>query len=69
MAKKNMDQQDTKKKYNPDNIPPKGDDAQKKKPRFNIYWVYGLVFLAIIGWNLYRTVDSAGIEIDQRGSE
>ena len=66
MAQKNMNQQDSKKKYNPDNMPPKGDDAQKKKPRFNIYWIYGIVFLAIIGWNLFRTVNSAGIETDQQ---
>ena len=41
-----MNQQDSKKKFNPDNIPQKGDD--KKKPRFNIYWVYGIIFLTII---------------------
>jgi len=58
-----MNQQDSKKKFNPDNIPQKGDD--KKKPRFNIYWVYGIIFLTIIGWNFYRTVDS-GIETDQQ---
>ncbi len=59
-----MNQQDNKRKFNPDNIPPKGDD--KKKPKFNIYWVYGIIFLTIIAWNFYRTVDSAGIETDQQ---
>jgi AFG3 family protein len=59
-----MNQQDNKRKYNPDNIPPKGDD--KKKPRFNIYWVYGIIFLTIIAWNFFRTVSSAGIETDQQ---
>ncbi len=59
-----MNQQDSKKKFNPDNIPTKGDD--KKKPKFNIYWVYGVIFLTIIAWNFYRTVDSAGIETDQQ---
>ncbi len=59
-----MNQQDSKRKFNPDNIPPKGDD--KKKPRFNIYWVYGIIFLTIIGWNFFRTVNSAGIETDQQ---
>jgi AFG3 family protein len=59
-----MNQQDSKRKFNPDNIPPKGDD--KKKPKFNIYWVYGIIFLTIIAWNFYRTVDSAGIETDQQ---
>ena len=59
-----MNQQDSKKKFNPDNIPPKGDD--KKKPKFNIYWVYGIIFLTIIAWNFFRTVSSAGIEINQQ---
>ena len=64
MAQKNMNQQDNNKKSNPDNVPPKGDD--KKKPRFNIYWIYGIIFLTIIGWNFFRTVNSAGIETDQQ---
>lgn len=59
-----MNQQDSKRKFNPDNIPPKGDD--KKKPKFSIYWVYGIIFLTIIAWNLLRTVSSAGIETDQQ---
>jgi cell division protease FtsH len=59
-----MNQQDNKRKFNPDNITPKGDD--KKKPKFNIYWVYGIIFLTIIAWNLLRTVSSAGIEINQQ---
>lgn len=59
-----MNQQDNKRKFNPDNIPPKGDD--KKKPRFNLYWVYGIIFLIIIAWNFFRTVNSAGIEVDQQ---
>ena len=61
-----MNQQDNKRKFNPDNIPPKGDDSNKKKPRFNIYWIYGIIFLTIIGWNFFRTVSSAGIETDQQ---
>ncbi len=59
-----MNQQDSKRKFNPDNIPPKGDD--KKKPRFSIYWVYGIIFLVIIAYNLFRNVNSAGIEINQQ---
>ena len=65
MAQKNMNQQDNKRKLNPDNMPPKGDDPKNRKPRFSIYWVYGVVFLTIIAWNLFRTVNSAGIEINQ----
>jgi AFG3 family protein len=59
-----MNQQDSKKKFNPENIPSKGDD--NKKPRFNIYWAYGIIFLTIIAWTLFRTVSSAGIETDQQ---
>jgi AFG3 family protein len=59
-----MNQQNSKRKFNPDNIPPKGDD--KKKPKFNIYWIYGVIFLTIIAWNFFRTVSSAGIEINQQ---
>ncbi|MDB5202008.1 MAG: hflB [Ferruginibacter sp.] len=63
MAQPNMNQQNTKRKISPDNIPPVGEDP-KKKPRFNIYWIYGILFLSIIAWNLYRSVNSAGIEIN-----
>ncbi len=61
-----MNQQDPSRKFNPDNIPPKGEDPQKKKSRFNIYWIYGILFIGIIGWNLIRTVGSAGVETDQQ---
>lgn len=65
MAQKNMSQQDSNRKYNPDNMPPKGDE-QKRKPRFNIYWIYGIIFLSIVGINLYRNVGAAGIEMNQQ---
>ena len=58
--------QDNNRKYNPDNIPPKGDDPNKKKSRFNIYWIYGIIFVGIVGVNLFRNVSSAGIETDQQ---
>lgn len=61
-----MIQQDNNRKYNPDNMPPKADDPQKKKPRFNIYWVYGIIFLSVIGFNLFRNVNNAGIEMNQQ---
>ncbi len=62
MAQNNMNQQDPNRKFNPDNIPPKGDDPQKKKSRFNIYWVYGILFVGIVVFNLYRNVNSAGVD-------
>jgi len=61
-----MNQQDNNRKYNPDNIPPKSDDPQKKKPRFNIYWIYGIIFLSVVGFNLFRNVNNAGIEMNQQ---
>ena len=51
---------------NPSNRPPFGEDSQKKKPKFNIYWIYGIIFLAIVSYNLFRSVDSAGVEITQQ---
>ena len=49
----------------PDNLPGNGTDPEKKKNRFSIYWVYGIILLAIITYNLMRTVSTAGIEINQ----
>ena len=56
---------------NPDTPPRKnplspGGDPKKKKNFLNIYWIYGIVFLGIIGYNLYRNVNVAGIETDQQ---
>ena len=61
-----MNQQDPNRTFNPDNIPPKGDDPQKKKSRFNIYWVYGILFVGIVVFNLYRNVNSAGVDTSQQ---
>ena len=55
-----------KRKFNPDNIPPIGDDNQpKNKNRFNIYWIYGLVFAGILVYNFTRNFTSAGFETNQ----
>jgi cell division protease FtsH len=55
-----------KRKFNPDNIPPIGEDnPQKNKNRFNIYWVYGLVFAGILVYNFTRNFTSAGVETNQ----
>ncbi len=47
----------------PNNMPPVGEDPNKKKSKFNIYWIYGIIFLCIIAYNLFRGVDVGGIEI------
>ncbi|HAO46947.1 MAG TPA: ATP-dependent zinc metalloprotease FtsH [Ferruginibacter sp.] len=58
--------QDSNRKYNPDNLPPKGDDPNKKRGRMSIYWLYGIIFLSIVGYSLFNNVSSAGIETDQQ---
>jgi len=45
------------------NPSPIGGDPQKKKNRFNIYWIYGIVFLCLIAYNLFRSVNTGGTEI------
>jgi AFG3 family protein len=49
---------------NPNNIPGLGTDP-KKKNKFNIYWVWGIVLISLIAYNLMRTVATAGIEVNQ----
>jgi AFG3 family protein len=64
MANNNMNQQNSKKKFGPD-IPPAGEDPNKKKNRFNIYWIYGILFVAIVAWNMVRGVSPEGIATDK----
>jgi cell division protease FtsH len=40
------------------------DDDPKKKPKLSIYWVYGIIFAIIIGYNLFRTTTGTGIQIN-----
>ncbi len=39
------------------------EDDPRKRTRVNIYWVYGIIFAGIIGYNLYRGTSNSGIEI------
>ena len=57
-----MSQQDPNRKFNPNNIPPLGDD--KKKPKLNIYWIYGLVAVALIGYTFFKGVSPSGVKSD-----
>jgi AFG3 family protein len=60
-----MNQQENKKKFNPNSIPPPGEENQdKKRPRFNIYWVWGIVAIGLVVYNLARGVSSNGLETD-----
>ena len=60
MAQQEIKKQ-TPRKINPNNLPGNDDDP-KKRPRFNVYWIYGLIFAAIVGYNLFRGVSTAGVE-------
>jgi cell division protease FtsH len=60
----NMNQQNSNKKPNPDNIPPTGEDP-KKKNRFNIYWIYGIIFVGILAYNMVRNVNPEGLATDK----
>ncbi|MFM2358342.1 MAG: ATP-dependent zinc metalloprotease FtsH [Bacteroidota bacterium] len=42
-----------------------GGDPSKRKPKFNIYWVYGIAFAVLIGYNFFRGVTGGGVETDQ----
>src|SRR6218665_2468351 len=47
------------------NVPPTGggnEEPEKKKTGLNIYWIYGLIFLAVIAYSLYGSVNSAGVD-------
>jgi AFG3 family protein len=60
----NMNQQNSNKKIGPDGTPPTGEDP-KKKSRVNIYWLYGIIFVGIIAYNMYRGVGTEGIATDK----
>ena len=53
---------DNNKKFNPNSIPPLTDD--KKKPKFNFYWIYGIVFLGFISFTFLKGNINNGIETD-----
>ena len=45
----------------PGNTP---EDDSKKRPKLSIYWIYGIIFALIIGYNLYRSsAGTNGVEI------
>ena len=64
MAQQNNIQPNNKKIPGSDKIPGVGNDPNKK-PKFNLYWLWGAVLLVLILWNVFRTVATAGIEVNQ----
>ena len=59
-----MNQPKPRKKISPDNLPPTGEDPDKKKNKLNVYWIYGIIFLSIIAYTLLGKVSSDGTEIN-----
>ncbi len=41
-----------------------GGDS-KKKPKFNPYWLWGIIIVALIAYNFMRTVSTTGVELNQ----
>ncbi|CAN5321132.1 ATP-dependent zinc metalloprotease FtsH [soil metagenome] len=39
-----------------------GADDDKKRPKFSLYWIYGILFALIIGYNMFRNVSGSGFE-------
>ena len=64
MAQQNNIQPNNKKVPGPEKIPGLSNDPSKK-PKFNMYWLWGAVILGLLVWNLIRNVSTAGIEVKQ----
>ncbi len=64
MALQNNIPPNNKKTPSPDKIPGIGTDPSKK-PKFNLYWLWGAILLALILWKVFGTVSNTGIEVNQ----
>ena len=51
------------KRLNPNPTTPGQEEDPRKKPKLSIYWVYGIVFALLIGYNIFRTTSSNGVKI------
>ncbi|HRN72603.1 MAG TPA: ATP-dependent zinc metalloprotease FtsH [Ginsengibacter sp.] len=66
-----MPKEDTTRRYNKGQRgvpPPPGngkDNDLKKKPKLNFYWVWGILFALIIGYNALFHQTNSGLEIDK----
>jgi AFG3 family protein len=63
MAQQDNTQPTGKPNLTPNNIPGLGGD-QKKKNKFNPYWVWGIVIIALIGYTLMNKVAATGIDVN-----
>jgi len=65
MATEEQKKKSLQKRLNPNLTPGNTpEEDSKKRPKGSIYWVYGIIFALIIGYNLYRSSSgSSGAEI------
>ncbi|MDQ2720330.1 MAG: ATP-dependent zinc metalloprotease FtsH [Bacteroidota bacterium] len=64
MATEEQKKKSLQRRLNPNPVPGPDEDP-KKRPKLSIYWVYGIIFAIIIGYNLYRTSSGgSGVEIN-----
>jgi len=63
MATEEQKKKPIQKRMNPINNPG-NEENPKKRPRLSIYWIYGFIFTAIIGYNLFGKTTSNGSEIE-----
>ena len=64
MATEEQKKKPLQRKLNSNLTPGTPEEDPKKKPKLSIYWVYGIIFAVIIGYNLFRTTASTGIQIN-----
>ena len=54
--------QQNSKKGSPENP----SEEPKRKNKFNIYWIWGIILLTMLVYNFFRNVNPAGVETDQQ---
>ncbi|WP_233577917.1 ATP-dependent zinc metalloprotease FtsH [Hanamia caeni] len=64
MATEEQKKKPLQRRLNSNLTPGTPEEDPKKKPKLSIYWVYGIIFAVIIGYNLFRTTTSTGVQIN-----
>ncbi|HZW71033.1 MAG TPA: ATP-dependent zinc metalloprotease FtsH [Hanamia sp.] len=64
MATEEQKKKPLQRRLNSNLTPGTPEEDPKKKPKLSIYWVYGIIFAVIIGYNLFRTTASTGVQIN-----
>ena len=64
MATEEQKKKPLQRRFNSNSNPGSPEEDPKKKPKLSIYWVYGIIFAVIIGYNLFRTTTGTGVQIN-----